>query len=203
MPHGGADRSSGLLPSRTAKSDLRAKGNTAMSKVMVGVLVAIAISVGASAQASRLPAQSRAASSTALLAQVKVSASEFKFVLSKKTAKRGLVTFKVTNVGKISHDFQISGPQDEDALARSDRDPSGHVPAQGRLPVQVHGPRARSRWDERRLHDHLRRTVKHRQRRAGRSGPRGPERQRRSLCRGADRCRASTSGASDLRVIDR
>ena len=38
-----------------------------------------------------------------------MSASEFKFVLSKKTAKRGLVSFKVTNVGKLSHDFEIKG----------------------------------------------------------------------------------------------
>jgi len=80
-----------------------------MRRVTVSVLVAVAISAAASAQASRLPAQSRAASSTSLVAQVKVSASEFKFVLSKKSAKRGLVTFKVTNVGKLSHDFEIKG----------------------------------------------------------------------------------------------
>jgi uncharacterized cupredoxin-like copper-binding protein len=30
-------------------------------------------------------------------------------VLSKKTAKRGIVVFKVTNVGKVSHDFSING----------------------------------------------------------------------------------------------
>ncbi len=80
-----------------------------MKRVMVGVLTAVALSAGASAQASSVPAQSRAASSAALVAQVKVSASEFKFVLSKKTAKRGAVIFKVTNVGKLSHDFEISG----------------------------------------------------------------------------------------------
>ena len=77
--------------------------------ITVGVLAAVAISAGASAQASRLPARSQALSSTALLAQVKVSASEFRFVLSKKTAKRGVVTFKVTNVGAVSHDFEIRG----------------------------------------------------------------------------------------------
>ncbi len=80
-----------------------------MRRVMLGVLTAVAVSAGASAQASSVPAQSGAASSTALVAQVKVSASEFKFVLSKKTAKRGAVIFKVTNVGKLSHDFEISG----------------------------------------------------------------------------------------------
>ena len=37
--------------------------------------------------------------SAALLAQVKVAASNFKFALSKKSAKSGIVSFKVTNVG--------------------------------------------------------------------------------------------------------
>jgi uncharacterized cupredoxin-like copper-binding protein len=40
---------------------------------------------------------------------VKVTASEFKFKLSTKTAKHGLTIFKVTNKGKIAHDFKISG----------------------------------------------------------------------------------------------
>jgi uncharacterized cupredoxin-like copper-binding protein len=51
----------------------------------------------------------QSAESTALLATVNVAASEFKFVLSKKTARRGVVVFKVKNVGKINHDFQIKG----------------------------------------------------------------------------------------------
>ena len=34
---------------------------------------------------------------------------EFKFVLSAKSAKRGIVIFKVTNVGALQHDFQIKG----------------------------------------------------------------------------------------------
>ena len=67
--------------------------------------------VAASAVAIAVPATSALGSAhqTALLARVNVKASEFKFVLSKKTAKRGVVVFKITNVGKISHDFQISG----------------------------------------------------------------------------------------------
>jgi uncharacterized cupredoxin-like copper-binding protein len=81
-----------------------------MKRLMVGALAAaVVVSVAASAQASRLPAQSRAVHSTALLAKVNVKASEFKFVLSTKTAKRGLVTFTVKNVGKLQHDFEISG----------------------------------------------------------------------------------------------
>lgn len=81
-----------------------------MKRMTIGLLAAVVvISAGSSAQASRLPAQSRTAQSTALLARVKVSASEFRFVLSAKTAKRGVVIFNVTNVGKVTHDFEISG----------------------------------------------------------------------------------------------
>lgn len=35
--------------------------------------------------------------------------SSLKFVLSTKSAKAGLVTFKVTNTGAIPHDFKIAG----------------------------------------------------------------------------------------------
>jgi len=41
---------------------------------------------------------------------IKVTASDFKFVLSKKTVATGTtVIFKVTNKGKIGHDFKING----------------------------------------------------------------------------------------------
>ena len=40
---------------------------------------------------------------------VTVTAKEFKFVLSTKTAKHGVVVFKVVNKGKLAHDFWISG----------------------------------------------------------------------------------------------
>jgi hypothetical protein len=40
---------------------------------------------------------------------VTVKASEFKFVLSKRVVPRGTVIFKVTNVGKVVHDFKIAG----------------------------------------------------------------------------------------------
>jgi uncharacterized cupredoxin-like copper-binding protein len=38
-----------------------------------------------------------------------VTAKEFKFILSSKKAKRGVVVFKVTNAGALQHDFQIKG----------------------------------------------------------------------------------------------
>jgi uncharacterized cupredoxin-like copper-binding protein len=67
--------------------------------------------VAAGAVAIAVPAGSAlgSAQQATLLARVNVSASEFKFVLNKKSAKRGVVVFKVKNVGKIGHDFQISG----------------------------------------------------------------------------------------------
>ena len=51
------------------------------------------------------------ASPTALLpTKINVTATEFKFVLSKKSVPRGTtVIFTVTNKGKIAHDFKING----------------------------------------------------------------------------------------------
>jgi uncharacterized cupredoxin-like copper-binding protein len=81
-----------------------------MKAFLIGVLAAAAIAgAAASAQASIDPALTRSSDAAALLKRVNVAASEFKFVLNAKSAKRGVVVFHVTNVGKIKHDFQISG----------------------------------------------------------------------------------------------
>ena len=81
-----------------------------MKKMTIGALAAVMIaSMCATAQAGRLPATAHVKHGAALLARVNVAASEFKFVLSKKTAKRGIVVFRVTNAGAIQHDFKISG----------------------------------------------------------------------------------------------
>jgi uncharacterized cupredoxin-like copper-binding protein len=71
------------------------------------VMAAIAAG-GASAHRAQ-PAGSQVDGKATLLATVKVAAKEFKFTLSAKTAKRGVVVFKVTNVGALQHDFEISG----------------------------------------------------------------------------------------------
>ena len=55
--------------------------------------------------ASARPAQKAAAMATT----IRVKASEFRFVLSVKSAPRGRVTFVVKNVGYSSHDFKING----------------------------------------------------------------------------------------------
>jgi uncharacterized cupredoxin-like copper-binding protein len=51
-----------------------------------------------------IPAGARTTATT-----VKVTAKEFKFVLSTKTARHGTVIFKVVNKGKLKHDFKIAG----------------------------------------------------------------------------------------------
>jgi uncharacterized cupredoxin-like copper-binding protein len=81
-----------------------------MKRLTIGLAVAATIaSTAATAQGARVPAAAHSAHRAALLTRVNVAASEFKFVLSKKTAKRGVVVFTVTNVGKLQHDFKISG----------------------------------------------------------------------------------------------
>jgi uncharacterized cupredoxin-like copper-binding protein len=50
-----------------------------------------------------------AGSNHATATTIKVTAKEFKFTLSKKSAPHGKVTFKVTNKGHVSHDFKING----------------------------------------------------------------------------------------------
>jgi uncharacterized cupredoxin-like copper-binding protein len=51
-----------------------------------------------------------ASSSKSTTVTIKVTASEWKFVLSRKSlAKPATVIFKVTNKGKIAHDFKING----------------------------------------------------------------------------------------------
>ena len=51
------------------------------------------------------PAHSGRATGTS----IKVTATEFKFALSSKSAKAGSVTFTITNKGKLAHDFSIGG----------------------------------------------------------------------------------------------
>jgi len=70
---------------------------------------ALAVVAGPASAASAAPQQAAGARAAALIKTVNVAASEFKFVLSTKTAKRGVVIFKVKNVGRLSHDFEIDG----------------------------------------------------------------------------------------------
>ena len=80
-----------------------------MKRLVFAVAVAAVAVPVASARAGSEAVKPESARSAALLAKVNVAASEFKFVLSKKTARRGIVVFKIKNVGKLSHDFEIKG----------------------------------------------------------------------------------------------
>jgi uncharacterized cupredoxin-like copper-binding protein len=71
------------------------------------VLVAICLAGAALVAASASQAAPR---SSTLITTVNVTAgkpSEFKFTLSKKSSKRGIVIFKVKNAGSIGHDFTL------------------------------------------------------------------------------------------------
>jgi uncharacterized cupredoxin-like copper-binding protein len=50
-----------------------------------------------------------ARSSRATATTIKVTAKEYKFILSKKSAPHGRVTFKIVNKGVLKHDFKILG----------------------------------------------------------------------------------------------
>lgn len=73
---------------------------------VVALFAASVVALGVPAQA---PASARTAERAALVTKIKVTAKDFKFILSKKTAMRGIVVFKVTNLGAVKHDFHIKG----------------------------------------------------------------------------------------------
>jgi uncharacterized cupredoxin-like copper-binding protein len=50
-----------------------------------------------------------AGSNSAQATSVSVTAKEFSFKLSRKSAPHGKVTFKLTNKGSLKHDFKIAG----------------------------------------------------------------------------------------------
>jgi uncharacterized cupredoxin-like copper-binding protein len=87
-----------------------------MKALFIGLVAAAALA----AATSSAQATTHRSHSTALITRVKVAASEFKFVLSRRSARRGVVIFRITNVGKIKHDFEISGQRPR-LLARKTR----------------------------------------------------------------------------------
>ncbi len=72
------------------------------------VVPAVAAALTLSAVVAPSLVQAKATAHTASKT-VTVAASEFKFVLSTKSAAPGSVTFKVTNKGHVQHDFKIDG----------------------------------------------------------------------------------------------
>jgi uncharacterized cupredoxin-like copper-binding protein len=81
-----------------------------MRRIIVGAVAVAALAFfGATAQAGQSPAGAKAPQKAALLKTVKVTAKDLSFTLSTKSAKRGVVVFKVTNAGALKHDFQVKG----------------------------------------------------------------------------------------------
>jgi iron uptake system component EfeO len=77
-----------------------------LSAARLGAGIAVAFAAFALAGPA-LAAPAHAGRGTAT--SIKVTASEFKFVLSPTSATAGSVTFTITNKGKLSHDFSIGG----------------------------------------------------------------------------------------------
>lgn len=73
-------------------------------KVRTLVLTLLVAALGMTIAPAALP-KSHAVKSTTIT----VTASEFKFKLSKSAAPHGTVTFHVVNKGKLQHDFKIAG----------------------------------------------------------------------------------------------
>ena len=77
---------------------------TRFYRVVTAVVAALTLSAVAAPGLVQAHIKVHAAAAT-----VTVAASEYKFVLSTKSAKPGTVTFKVTDKGHIQHDFEIDG----------------------------------------------------------------------------------------------
>jgi uncharacterized cupredoxin-like copper-binding protein len=82
-----------------------------MTRMLVAATAAsvLAAGAGSSAGASLRPTAPNTTARAVLVAKINVTEKEYKITLSKKTAKRGLVIFKVKNVGAVQHGFQIKG----------------------------------------------------------------------------------------------
>ena len=82
-----------------------------MTRMLVAATAAsvLAAGTGLSARASLRPTAPDTTARATLFTTVNVTEKEYKITVSKKTAKRGLVVFKVKNVGAVQHGFQIKG----------------------------------------------------------------------------------------------
>ena len=99
----------GTIP-RRSEGYLCDGGGTMRRIFVLTVVVTALVGAGGSAYAASQHAmRAQTAGKADLVKTVNVAASEFKFVLSAKSAGRGLVIFKVKNIGKLAHDFKING----------------------------------------------------------------------------------------------
>jgi uncharacterized cupredoxin-like copper-binding protein len=82
-----------------------------MTRMLVAATAASVLAAGAgtSLGAPLRPTAPNTTTRAALFTTVNVTEKEYKITLSKRTAKRGLVVFKVKNVGALQHGFEIKG----------------------------------------------------------------------------------------------
>jgi len=100
----------GILRLRNGKSDGGLLKVTLVMALLLAVayIVAVWAMTGKPTGASAAPALGPGAGSSTTTA-VRVSATEFRFTLSRQSVPPGKVVFTVRNGGKISHDFSIDG----------------------------------------------------------------------------------------------
>jgi hypothetical protein len=92
------------------KGKIRPVTRTPIRIVLVSVFVGAVVAVGSPAQAGLRRASAPTTHGAALTTTIiRVSTHNARFVLSAKTAKRGVVIFKVTNPSPIVHYFSING----------------------------------------------------------------------------------------------
>jgi len=73
------------------------------------VSIAVLASLALAGLATGVMAASGGTTTSRVVARVTVTASEFKFTLSRRSVPVGTVVFTVVNRGKLSHDFKIAG----------------------------------------------------------------------------------------------
>jgi hypothetical protein len=82
---------------------------TPIRAMIVSVFVAGVVAVGNPAQAGLLQASAHATHRATRVTTIRVSTHNSRYVLSTKTARRGVVIFKVTNPALERHNFSIKG----------------------------------------------------------------------------------------------
>ena len=102
--------------------------------------------------AAAVPATAAVTHHAAKATTITVKMTEFKFKLSKATAPKGTVTFKVTNAGKVPHDFKINGKKS--ALVAPGKSATLKVvfAKAGKFAVPLHRPRPRGLGHEGHVH---------------------------------------------------
>jgi hypothetical protein len=88
---------------------MKGKALILIRTMIVSVPVAATVALGTPAQAGLRPASAHATHRATRVTTIKVSTHNSRYVLSAKTAPRGIVIFKVTNPASELHDLSIKG----------------------------------------------------------------------------------------------